>query len=283
MARRSRAKASAEAEAPKAPAAPPDPRPKNGEEGVTLAIAHADFAKDTAGPLRLLMLALMIAIGTSALGAFVLFSRPVESVFFPMTPDDEPLDARNLLLGNPPVSDRPDPSDEYFPDARVLTWSARAISDSLTFDFNDYVLRVRDAYAAYFTTQGQRSHLSFMQQSLLNTVRSDLLVIQTRLRDMPAICDRGLRDGIYSWLIEMPIRIRTHDVRQEGQGFIRRDAPLRFTAIVTVVRRPITDATPAGLGIERVRFVNIEARSERERGWLTRRPCSDAPEQLAEW
>lgn len=142
----------------------------------------------------------MFLLGISSLGvalfsvllAFVLFfSRPEPRYFV--------ADADGRLIEVTPVS------QPYADPNRLVQWAARAVTDSLSFDFVNYQSKLTDA-RQYFTQQGYENFLKALVDSgLVDTVKKNRYVMTAVLRKPPVVLRESVVEGRYIYVMRIPV------------------------------------------------------------------------------
>ncbi|HBM91441.1 MAG TPA: hypothetical protein DD400_06180 [Rhodospirillaceae bacterium] len=128
-------------------------------------------------------------------------------------------------------------------DQTVISWSATAITDILTFGFGDLDQRVL-AQRNRFTESGWISFVKgFVEKNVSEGFKGNQLVLTTVPSDLPVIVFKGTDvDNIYKWVVEMPF-IMTYSTNNMASS--------RSRGIVRLVLvRVSTDQNVAGIGID---------------------------------
>jgi intracellular multiplication protein IcmL len=126
-----------------------------------------------------------------ALAITISVSRPQDR-FFATTADGRLI--RMIPLNEPNMND-----------AAIVSWSARAGSDVMTFGFHDYQRRLQEA-STYFTRRGWQSFSEALERSrVMEGVQQAQRVVTAAPKSAPVIVQQGLVDGIYRWVVELPL------------------------------------------------------------------------------
>lgn len=128
-------------------------------------------------------------------------------------------------------------------DQSILSWSVLTITEVLTFGFGDVdqrILRQRQR----FTSDGWESFLKgFVETTFYDRFKGNQLVLTTVPANTPVIVSKGMEEGEYLWVVEMPI-IMTYatvdNIAQRRRGVVR----------LTIARIP-SQVNKFGLGIKR--------------------------------
>lgn len=126
-----------------------------------------------------------------ALAITIAVSRP-EDRFFATTADGRLI--RMVPLNEPNMND-----------AALISWAARASSDVMTFGFHDYQRRLQES-SSYFTRRGWQSFTEALDRSrVMEGVEKAQQVVTSAPKSAPVIVQQGLIDGIYRWVVELPL------------------------------------------------------------------------------
>ncbi|MAF98284.1 MAG: type IV secretion protein IcmL [Micavibrio sp.] len=123
----------------------------------------------------------------------------------------------------------------------LMSWSAQAVTQVMTFGFNDYRTRLQEA-SNNFTKRGWESFTQALQRSrIIELVEAKQQVVTAAPTGAPIIVNEGLIAGRYQWQIQIPI------VLSYQAGAQTRSDNLLVTLVV--VRVPRLES-PNGVGIE---------------------------------
>lgn len=163
----------------------------------------------------------------AALGITIAVSRPQDR-FFATTADGRLI--RMVALNEPNMND-----------AALVSWAARAGSDVMTFGFHDYQRRLQEA-SAYFTRRGWQSFTEALDRSrVMEGVQSAQRVVTAAPKSAPVITQQGLVDGIYRWVVELPLIVTYQS------GTATQSETLTVTLVIV---RVSTLDSPSGVGIQ---------------------------------
>ncbi|MDB5478503.1 MAG: IcmL (DotI) protein [Alphaproteobacteria bacterium] len=172
--------------------------------------------------LSLAILALLIALAVT-----IYVSRPQDR-FFATTSDGRLI--RMIALDEPNMND-----------AALVSWSARAASDVMTFGFHDYQKRLQDA-SAYFTRRGWQSFTEALERSrVMEGVQQSQRVVTAAPKSAPTITQQGLVDGVYRWIVELPLIVTYQS------GTATQTDTINVTLVIV---RVSTLDSPSGVGIQ---------------------------------
>lgn len=165
-----------------------------------------------------LVVALAITIGVS---------RP-EDRFFATTADGRLI--RMVPLDEPNMND-----------AAIVSWSSRAASDIMTFGFHDYQRRLQES-STYFTRRGWQSFTEALDRSrVMEGVQKTQQVVTAAPKSAPVIVQQGLIDGIYRWIVELPLVVTYQS------GTAQQTETLNVQLVIV---RVSTLDSPSGVGIQ---------------------------------
>ena len=124
----------------------------------------------------------------------------------------------------------------------LLSWTAQAASETMTFGFHDYRRRLQES-SRHFTRRGWGSFTKALQDSgMIETVTENRQVISATPRGAPTILAEGLMPtGVYRWEVELPMLI-TYEL-----GQTRRSDNMNIRLVI--VRVPKLESAN-GVGIE---------------------------------
>lgn len=168
------------------------------------------------------ILALIIALAIT-----IAVNRPVDR-FFATTSDGRLI--RMIALSEPNMND-----------AAIVSWTARAASDVMTFGFHDYQKRLQEN-ASYFTRRGWQTFSEAIETSrIMEGVQKSQQVVTASVQKAPVISQQGLVNGIYRWVVELPLVV-TYQSGTATQSDVLQ--------VQLVVVRVSTLDSPAGVGIQ---------------------------------
>jgi intracellular multiplication protein IcmL len=125
----------------------------------------------------------------------------------------------------------------------VENWMANAVVAANTYDFSNYRRQLGRA-ERYFTVAGWNGWLTALKQSSnFQSVLSDKMVVSAIPTSAPVLLSRGIMDGRYTWVFQLPMSITYQVLNQK--------TPQNITYIVKVVRVPETNH-PSGMAIESI-------------------------------
>lgn len=123
----------------------------------------------------------------------------------------------------------------------LMSWTAQASTEVMTFGFNDYRRRLQEA-SRNFTKIGWASFTSALEKSrIIEMVEANQQVVTAAPRSAPILISEGLQNGRYQWQVELPIV-----VTYQAGSQTRADNLLLTLLIVRVPKLE----SPNGVGIE---------------------------------
>ena len=132
-------------------------------------------------------------------------------------------------------------NEPYRTQAEVIAWASSSIQNVMRFDYHDYRERLQQA-SVNFTPTGWDSFSKALKDSnIIEAVEARKLVVSLDLNSAPEIKNAWVKNGIYTWYLEVPVMIR-FDGAEPPQ-------PIAANLIVQVVRVS-TLQNPDGISIE---------------------------------
>ena len=123
----------------------------------------------------------------------------------------------------------------------LMSWSAQAATEVMTFGFHDYRRRLQEA-SRNFTRIGWASFTTALEKSrIMEMVETNQQVVTAAPASAPVLLSEGLVSGRYQWQVELPI------VVSYQAGSQTRTDQLLLTLLI--VRVPKLES-PNGVGIE---------------------------------
>lgn len=170
----------------------------------------------------MIILALVVALAIT-----IAVSRPQDR-FFATTSDGRLI--RMIALNEPNMND-----------AAIVSWAARASSDVMTFGFHDYQRRLQES-SAYFTRRGWQSFTEALDRSrVMEGVQQAQRVVTAAPKSAPVIAQQGLVDGIYRWVVELPLVVTYQSGTATQSDTVN---------VQLVIVRVSTLDSPSGVGIQ---------------------------------
>lgn len=163
----------------------------------------------------------------TALAITISVSRPQDR-FFATTADGRLI--RMVALNEPNMND-----------AALISWAARASSDVMTFGFHDYQKRLQES-SSYFTRRGWQSFSEALDRSrVMEGVQTAQRVVTAAPKSAPVIVQQGLVDGIYRWVVNLPLIVTYQSGSATQSDTIN---------VELVIVRVSTLDSPSGVGIQ---------------------------------
>jgi intracellular multiplication protein IcmL len=123
----------------------------------------------------------------------------------------------------------------------LMSWSAQAATEVMTFGFNDYKRRLQQA-SRNFTRLGWVSFTSALEKSrIIEMVEANGQVVSAAPASAPILISEGIVNGRYQWQVQVPLVV----TYQAGSSV--RDDKMLVTLLL--VRVPKLES-PNGVGIE---------------------------------
>lgn len=138
-----------------------------------------------------------------------------------------------LLFAFPSTSyshDENPPLSAPVSDTSIRNWASEAVSETMTFGFHDYRMRLQKS-SRLFTTQGWKSFTEALERSdTITTLASEQQLITTAIRGAPYILQSQLVGDRYEWDVQVPVIVSY----QQGTK-IRSDKLLTTLRIVRTI------------------------------------------------
>jgi intracellular multiplication protein IcmL len=123
----------------------------------------------------------------------------------------------------------------------LMSWSAQAATEVMTFGFNDYKRRLQQA-SRNFTRLGWVSFTSALEKSrIIEMVEANQQVVSAAPASAPVLISEGLVNGRYQWQVQIPLV-----VTYQAGASVRSD---KMLVTLLLVRVPKLES-PNGVGIE---------------------------------
>lgn len=208
-----------------APAAPPSAEEASGLGKVIL---RNEFYRDGYRiALRVAVIQSVIILGLIGAMFFIIHVHQPENRYFATTEDGR-------LVPMVPLS-QPNLSTPA-----LMSWAAQAVTEVMTFGFNDYRRRLQES-SRHFTRQGWESFKTALERSrIIETVEANSQVVSAAPRGAPILRREGVIQGRYQWTVEIPLAL----TYQSGSK-TKTDSLIITLVIVRVSRLE----SPSGVGI----------------------------------
>jgi intracellular multiplication protein IcmL len=223
------AKAAAGAQpAGKAPKAPVDEEAEM-LKGLGSVVIRNEFYRDGyRSLLKVAVIEAIIIVGLIGAMFFVINVHQPENRYFATTEDGRLVPM--VALNEPNLST-----------PALMSWSAQAATEVMTFGFNDYKRRLQEA-SRNFTRIGWASFTSALEKArIIEMVEANQQIVTAAPTSAPVLIQEGLVDGRYQWQIQVPMVV----TYQAGSA-TRAD---KLLVTLLVVRVPKLES-PNGIGIE---------------------------------
>lgn len=123
----------------------------------------------------------------------------------------------------------------------LMSWSAQATTEVMTFGFNDYKRRLQQA-SRNFTRLGWLSFTTALEKSrIIEMVETNQQVVSAAPASAPILISEGLVNGRYQWQVQIPLV-----VTYQAGASVRSD---KMLVTLLLVRVPKLES-PNGVGIE---------------------------------
>lgn len=211
--------------------APPPVAPAEGEDvsGLGQVVVRNEFYRDGYRTLMKIALAEAVAIIILLLAMLLLVrnSDPVDR-FFATTSDGRLVPM--VALDEPNLST-----------PALMSWTAQAATETMTFGFNDYRRRLQEA-SRNFTRLGWASFTTALERSrIMEMVEANQQVVTAAPSSAPVLVSEGIVNGRYQWQVEVPMIINYQ------AGSQTRAERIILTLLIVRVSKL---ESPNGVGIE---------------------------------
>lgn len=132
-------------------------------------------------------------------------------------------------------------NEPYLSQAQVIAWAASTVQNVLQFGYHDYRNRLQQASNNFTQTGWASFEKALKEANFMLTIEARKLVVTTEISAAPEIQNEFVRDGVYSWYVQLPVVIR-FDGDQPPQ-------PIQTTLRLQIVRVS-TLQNPDGVSIE---------------------------------
>ena len=178
--------------------------------------------------LRIAVIEAMIILAMVGAMYFVISAHQPENRYFATTEDGRLVPM--IALSEPNLSV-----------PALMSWSAQAATEVMTFGFNDYKRRLQQA-SRNFTRLGWVSFTSALEKSrIIEMVEANGQVVSAAPASAPILISEGVVNGRYQWQVQVPLVV----TYQAGSSV--RDDKMLVTLLL--VRVPKLES-PNGVGIE---------------------------------
>lgn len=198
-------------------------------KGLGAVVVRNEFYRDGYRTvLRVAVIEAIVILGLIFMMFFVVSNSRPQNVYFATTNDGRLVPM--VALNEPNLST-----------PALMSWSAQAATEVMTFGFNDYRRRLQEA-SRNFTRTGWASFTNALDKSrILEMVQQNQQVVTAAPRSAPVLISEGMSNGRYQWQVEIPMVI----TYQAGSQ-TRADNLIVTLLIVRVSKLE----SPNGVGIE---------------------------------
>jgi len=112
-----------------------------------------------------------------------------------------------LEYKNPYVGDGNSIANPHRTREEIASWAQQAAADSLSFSSANYKIKFK-SFQKYFVREGWQFYIAYLRETkLINMVAEDGYTVGTIVNDLPKIINKGNYEGVYHWVVKMPITI----------------------------------------------------------------------------
>ncbi len=158
----------------------------------------------------------------------MVLSMDTRHIYFATTADGRII---NIVPLNEPYRSRGD----------VVAWAAGKAREVMNFGYNNYRQSLQTS-SVNFTPSGWETFTKAMKDArILEAIEARKLTVKMHIESAPEVKKAGVKDGVYTWLLQFPVNIKFDGV----------DAPASIMAsLVLRVVRVSTLQNPEGISIE---------------------------------
>jgi len=99
-------------------------------------------------------------------------------------------------------------SEPNLSSSAIIQFASDAARNAYSFNFSNYKDRLNAVGAKYFTPRGFDDFVNAVNESgNLEAVKKKRLIVRTITTGIPSIGKRGVLNGIYTWYVEVPVKI----------------------------------------------------------------------------
>lgn len=212
------------------PAAEPVPVTEDVKSGgLGAVLTRNEFYRDGYRTLlKVALLEALVILGLIAAMFFLIASRKPEDRYFATTNDGRLVPMVSL-------------SEPNLSTPALMSWTAQAATEVMTFGFHDYRRRLQEA-SRNFTKTGWASFTTALEKSrIMESVEANQQVVTAAPSSAPVLVSEGLVNGRYQWQVQLPMVI-TYQA-----GSLTRADNLILTLLIVRVSKL---ESPNGVGIE---------------------------------
>ena len=126
-------------------------------------------------------------------------------------------------------------------DSALLSWTAQAASEVMTFGYHDYQRRLQNS-SRHFTRHGWETFTSALTKSrIIESIQALQQVVSAEPRSAPLIIQETISNGKYRWVVKLPLK-----VTYQSGAETRVDTP----DVTLVIDRVASLENSNGVGIE---------------------------------
>lgn len=99
-------------------------------------------------------------------------------------------------------------SDPNLSNPALMSWSAQAATEVMTFGFNDYKRRLQES-SRNFTRTGWATFTNALDRSrIIEMVEASQQVVSATPSSAPILISEGVDRGVYQWIVDVPLSIK---------------------------------------------------------------------------
>ena len=133
-------------------------------------------------------------------------------------------------------------NEPYLTPAQVVAWSASTAQNVMRFGYHDYRDRLQQSASNFTTTGWDSFNKALKDANFIDAIQARKLVVTMSIDGAPEIQNAFVRNGVYTWYVQMPVTIKFDGADQPP-------APISTILRLQVVRVS-TLQNPDGISIE---------------------------------
>lgn len=99
-------------------------------------------------------------------------------------------------------------TDEYRSKAEVITWAAETVRNVMRFDYANYRTHLQQSSYSFTTTGWDSFNKALKDSNMIEAVTVRKLVVDLDVKAAPEILSSGVRNGVYTWDLRIPVVIK---------------------------------------------------------------------------
>ncbi len=202
------------------------------DKDYVLDVNKLTFYKHYFGKLLTALIVSLVVIGILVAGFIIVKTQRVEREYFAIDSQS------GRLIPIVPLS------DAYLSHGALLTWFVECVTSTNTYDFVNFQKQFQQNSQCCTSRGWEEFNAAVARAGTLENLKTQRLVASSVANGAPVITREGIRNGVYSWEVELPLMV-TFQGGQAGRTLITQR--LLVTAVIS--RVPTYDSKN-GVGID---------------------------------